>query len=103
MRMRRMQLTIENNRFLHLKDKLVDRFMVIRSQGMQRCMSWWHWPTDIQRLVQIAFGYMIEMCDIGNGHPRANSMYITSFHQSTMLLKAMHSLHRVDHCEHSDP
>lgn len=50
---------------------------------------------DMQRLIQVAFGNVIEMRDIGNGHPGVNRPDITRYHKLVFLLESLESLHRL--------
>ena len=52
---------------------------------------------NMQQLIQIAFGNMVEMRDKGNGHPGANRADITRDCELVFLLKPLESLDRL-HC-----
>ena len=88
---------IVQNRVLNVTYQSVERAFDARSQIVQGQAMYRPIIGDMQRLIQVAFGNMIEMRDVGNGHPGANCPDIVCDHELVFLLESLESLHRL-HC-----
>jgi len=90
-------VAIIQNRVLDVVNKAIHRAFDAVGQLAQGKMMHRSIIGNMQRLVQVAFGNMIEMRDIGNGHPGANGADIACDRELVILLKPLESLYSL-HC-----
>ena len=90
-------VAIIQNRVLDVAYKAIQREFDAVGQLAQGKMMHRSVIGNMQRLVQVAFGNIVEMRDKGNGHPGANRADITCDREFVFLLKPLESLYRL-HC-----
>lgn len=82
-------------RVLYVKYQAVERAFDAGGQIAQGKMTHHFVIGDMQRLVQVAFGNVIEMRDKGNSHPGANRADIACDRELVFLLEPLESLNRL--------
>ena len=74
----------------------VDRAVEAVCQDMQGRLALVLRIGNVQLRIQVAFRYMVDVGDVGYGHPGTNGTHIACERQAAVLLKAFKGLDRLD-------
>ena len=89
-----MLLAIRENCLLKLANEIIDRTLVVSCQYMQRAVGELATAGELEFLVEITFRDMIGLCNVGNRHPGADRLHVSSSGQHAFLLKSVNSFQR---------
>src|SRR5579875_2878115 len=96
---RGMRFTISQNRILERLYDLAYRFVLMAGNAIERLPAHRRAIVNMQRLIKIVLGNMVEMGNDADRHPRTNGGYFPRFDGAGLLLKALHRLNGIRGCK----